>query len=444
MELFARDRQFWRLVLGAVIVGTAGAGGALAFTTVVKLGTDLIWPEEIDYQFLGGEVWWLGITTAAGIVVGLLRRWLSVPDQPAGALAMIQNAEADHRTALQTIAVSAVSLIGGASLGPFDAGVRSGGAAGGLYSSWRAASEEERQINTMSGIAGSLGGLLTAPFLATLLVTELRRPPSDRYYRVLIPNLTGALFGFFVYFSIVGDTFLGVFSVPGYNVKPWHFAVAVVLGVVAAAVSWLLGMTVTMTHLLASRYVQNSVLRAGLGGLVVGVIAVFLPLTLASGKDQLSFATSDGGVGQLGAGLLILVVLGKVMAMAVSLATGFIGGPVMPTLFIGGITGIAIHLLVPDLPIALTFSCMLVAVPGTSIRAPFTMLLLAVLTVGVGAADASPAGVAVIVAYLVTSGLGLFSISASTSSDQPGDADDIVFRDELFDIGDPNPDTPDN
>ncbi len=433
---FARDRQFWRLVLSAAIVGTLAACSAFAFTMFVKWGTDLIWPEDINYDFGGGEVWWLAVTTASGVVVGVSRRLLRVPDQPSGALTMIQDAHTDHRTALQTITVSAVSLIGGSSLGPFDAGVRSGGAVGQVFSSFRHRSEEEREINTTSGIAGSLGGLLTAPFLATLLVTELRKPPPERYYRVLIPNLTGALFGFFVYFSVVGDTFLGVFSVPGYDVRPWHFGLAAVLGVVAAAVSWILGITVAITRRIASRYISNSVVRAAAGGLIVGVIAIALPLTLASGKEQLSFATDN--IGQLSAELLILVVFGKILAMSVSLATGFIGGPVMPTLFIGGTTGVAIHLLVPELPLALTFSCMLVAVPGTSIRAPFTMLLLALLTVGVGPADGAPAGVAVVVAYLVTSGLGLFSISANVSVD-PDENDKIVFRDELFDIGDPSP-----
>jgi H+/Cl- antiporter ClcA len=182
-------------------------------------------------------------------------------------------------------------------------------------------------------------------------------------------------------------------------------------------------------------------LRGALGGLTIGVIGVLLPLTLASGKEQLSVATAD--VGKLGAGLLILVVLGKILAMAVSLATGFIGGPVMPTLFIGGTTGIAIHLLFPGLPIALTFSSMLVAVPGTSIRAPFTMLLLAVLTVGVGAADAAPAGLAVITAYVMTAGLGLFGISAGTSVEAAEDAT-VTFRSQLFGTRDGPPPPPDN
>jgi hypothetical protein len=101
----------------------------------------------------------------------------------------------------------------------------------------------------------------------------------------------------------------------------------------------------------------------------------------------------------------------------------------MPALFVGGTAGIAIHILFPGLPLALTFSAML-AVPGTTIKAPFTMVLLAALTAGVGPADGAPAAVAVVVAYLMTSGLG---VPAGRASD-PDENHQVVFRDELFEI----------
>jgi H+/Cl- antiporter ClcA len=78
VDLFARDRTFWRTVLFAAVIGTVAGAAALAFTTLVKAGTDLIWPDEIDYGFLGGEVWWIGITAAAGLLVGLMRWGLRV------------------------------------------------------------------------------------------------------------------------------------------------------------------------------------------------------------------------------------------------------------------------------------------------------------------------------------------------------------------------------
>jgi H+/Cl- antiporter ClcA len=126
------------------------------------------------------------------------------------------------------------------------------------------------------------------------------------------------------------------------------------------------------------------------------------------------------------------VVLGKILAVAISLTTGFIGGPVMPTLFIGGASGLALNAIFPELPVAMVFSCMLVAVPAVSLGAPFTMVLLAVLTVGIGAVETVPAAIAVVTAYTVTVGLGWFGIPQDKVT---VDISEVSVQTELFEIG---------
>jgi H+/Cl- antiporter ClcA len=429
-DYFARDRIFWLRLGRAVIIGTLAGAAALAFTQLVRFGTEFIWPEEIDYGWLGGELWWLAILGAAGLLVGVMRVVFRIPDDLRGSLGIIQEAVVDRSYALQAIAISIVSLVGGSSLGPFDGGVRSGAMVGDWYSTIRKLPGREREVNTLSGINGSLGGLLTAPVLAALFVTELRWPERRNLYRILLPGLTAAIFGFAVSFAIIGDTFLGVFALPGYEVRFWHFGLAIVLGVVAAALSWLLGITVFTIRRWIVPLLPNQVVRATIGGLALGGIAILLPLTLASGKGQLGVAIDN--VEQLGAALLIAVVFAKVVAVAISLTTGFIGGPVMPALFIGGTAGLAVHALFPDIPIALAFSCMMVAVPGVSIGAPFSMVFLAALTVGVGAVETSPAAVAVLTAYTLTSGLGWFGIPVDKTV---VDIDEVSVQSELFDVG---------
>ena len=206
---------------------------------------------------------------------------------------------------------------------------------------------------------------------------------------------------------------------------------AVGLGVVAAFLSRLLGATVFLIRRWASR-IHNTVVRATLGGLAIGVVAVCFPATLGSGKAQLPELIDQ--VDALGTWLLIGVVLAKIVTMAISLATGFIGGPVMPTLFIGGAAGVATNALIPDLPLALTLSCMLVAVPGASIKAPFSMALLASLTVGVGPIAVAPAGVAVVTAYLLTTGLGVFSSILPGKTADPDAPENVSYQEELFEM----------
>jgi H+/Cl- antiporter ClcA len=429
---FARDRRFWLPVASAVPIGLMAGGAGLLFTRAVGRATKWLWPDDVDNSFLGGELWWLALTVAAGVLVGLLRKWMRVPPEPKGALENIAAAEVDQRAAVPMILVSFVSIAGGASMGPFDAGVRSGGALGEWFSDRIDADDEMRRINTLVGINGALGGLLTSPLLATLLVTELNPPNgAERYQRVVAPSLVGSVFGFFVMWSFVGATFLEVFKVPSYDVEIWHFGVALALGAVAAFLSRLLGATVFVIRGAATR-ISSTVLRAGIGGLAIGVIAVCFPLTLGSGKAQLPDMIAEAD--ELGAWLLVAVVLAKIVAMAISLATGFIGGPVMPTLFIGGAAGVATHVIFPDLPIALTLSCLLVAVPGASIKAPFSMAMLAAITVGVGPIGVAPAGVAVVTAYLLTTGLGLFASILPGKTADPDDPANVSYQEELFEM----------
>jgi H+/Cl- antiporter ClcA len=429
IDFFARDAGFWHRMGRAVVIGTLAGLATMLFTQVVRIGTDLVWPEDIDYGWLGGEWWWLVILGGTGIIVGIMRYFLPV-DELNGSLTIIQESRVDRSTALPAIAISIVSLIGGASLGPFDGGVRSGAMIGDWYSSIRGLPEREREVSTLSGISASLGGLLTAPVLATLLTTEMRWPERRSLYRVLLPGLTASIFGFVVFFSIVGDTFLGVFALPGYEVRFWHFGLAVILGVVGASLSWLLGVTVYTIRRWVLPITNSQVLRATTGGLTLGLIAIMFPLTIASGKLQLAAAID--GVEQLGATLLMAVVLAKIVAVAISLTTGFIGGPVMPTLFIGGTAGLAVHAMFPGIPIALAFSTMLVAVPGVSVGAPFSMIFLAALTVGIGAVETVPAGIAVLTAYTLNSGMGWFGLPADRAV---VDIDEIHVQSELFEMG---------
>ena len=95
----------------------------------------------------------------------------------------------------------------------------------------------------------------------------------------------------------------------------------------------------------------------------------------------------------LGAGLLIAVVFAKILVFAVCEATGFIGGPILVSLFIGGTAGIAAHVLIPGLPEGLAFTAMFAALPGSLVAAPFSLILLGVITTQIGALQIAPVAV---------------------------------------------------
>ena len=88
------------------------------------------------------------------------------------------------------------------------------------------------------------------------------------------------------------------------------------------------------------------------------------------------------------------------IAVSLSLSAGFLGGNVFPMIFIGGTSGVLVHLLIPGVPLSLAVAAMMAAVPGAFLNAPLSLTLIAAGTVGLEAAAVIPIAVAVAIAYL--------------------------------------------
>ena len=125
---------------------------------------------------------------------------------------------------------------------------------------------------------------------------------------------------------------------------------------------------------------------------------MILPLTMFTGSDQLKSVLQIGGT--LGTGFLAALVVAKILTFAISEASGFVGGPIFPALFIGGTAGVLVHQVIPGIPLGLAFTCMLAAVPGALVSAPFALVLLAAFMTQVGALQTAPILIAVITAFI--------------------------------------------
>ena len=164
-----------------------------------------------------------------------------------------------------------------------------------------------------------------------------------------------------------------------------------------------LGLVMRLSAVLFGRLKVPGIVKATLGGAIFGFIGVALPLTMFTGSAQLGTVLADAGT--LGVGLLVALLIGKMLAFGVSQASGFVGGPIFPALFIGGTAGVLVHQLIPGMPLGLTFTCLLAAVPGSMIAAPFSMVLLAAFMTQVGALQTAPILIAVITAFLALEGV---------------------------------------
>ncbi len=149
--------------------------------------------------------------------------------------------------------------------------------------------------------------------------------------------------------------------------------------------------------------------RAIVAGLLVGLLAVVfraatdrpVDLVLFSGQTELPAIVAEGS-----AGVLVLLVVAKGLAYALSLGAGFRGGPVFPAIALGVAAAIAAADVLPGLNTTPAVAAGIAAGTTAVLRVPFTAVLLATLLMGSSAFDVAPIAVlAAAIAWLVATAL---------------------------------------
>ena len=414
------DVPWYRRLLGvAFVLGITGGVFGLIYLGASGWAIDRLFPST-DGTLWSGSWWWIPVVGLGGLVVAGLREMWHVPDKTPGGVAMIEAAEVDHTTAPQWLVITAVSALAGASLGPSFALVLMGAvwAAGSASRRWAEGAADPDY--TLTGVAGAFGGAFTSPILGAFLVSELEPIPRQKYVASIIPQLIASSIGFVIFFTVVGRTFLGSYEVPAYEFEVIHMAVAVLLGVLAAVVMLVFVFVIALVKRACALVPNRYVLAIG-GATVVGFIAFALPLTVGAGQSQLDVVIADSA--SLGIWLLVAVLIAKMVAMALSLEVGFMGGNVFPMIFMGGTAGTIVYLAFPDVPLALAVSCMLAAVPGSFLKAPVSMVFIAVIALALGAETTAPVAVAVVTSYLLIGAIRYAASRARAARQHAGTGD---------------------
>ncbi|MEE8485135.1 MAG: chloride channel protein, partial [Acidimicrobiia bacterium] len=156
------DQPWYRRLLGyAFALGLSAGVLGLGFLALTGTGIDRLFGDPTT-EVWSGEWWWIPFVAVGGIVVAVLRKVWETPDDTPGAIDAIESAVVDHKSAPRLVAISAVSLIFGASLGPSFALVIMGGALGSWLAERKWAEGKADETYTLAGMAGGLGGAFTA------------------------------------------------------------------------------------------------------------------------------------------------------------------------------------------------------------------------------------------------------------------------------------------
>ena len=407
-EFNLRSRGYWRRLGWGVLVGLLSAVGAFIFIALMNLGISLVWPDPPSWEPFSGSWTIVVIMTAAGFLVGLIRHFTAAAELDV--FKAVVDGRLDPRPVPASLLASLVSLIGGFSLGPE---VPTGMLAAG-FGTWlserRKMDAETTRTNVIGGVSGAYAGLFSSPFAMLMMILESAHMQTAAYYgTLLIAGLAGAL-GFSLFFWIGGDTFsslLGLVQPQTYDLRVWEVGMGIGFGIIAVPVAIIFGLLLKLLGRLVAPLNSRPVIRGTVGGLLLGLLGMALPLTLFLGTDGLATTTQQAA--EIGFGLLILFAFAKLLALSGALSFGFIGGPIFPLLFAGATLGSAVNLLFPQIPLGLAVGCMMVAVPAAIVPIPLALAVIGILVVGLSPMNSLPVILASLTSFSIAHGLGLFA-----------------------------------
>ncbi len=183
------------------------------------------------------------------------------------------------------------------------------------------------------GCAAALAAAFNTPIAAVLF--SLEEILGDLHAPVLGSVVLSSATSWMTLHLILGDEPL--FHVPAYHlVNPTEFLVYVVLGLVGG-----LGSVLFVKMLLNARLWFRSLPREtawfqpAIGGLIVGLLGWFLPEVLGVGYDYVERVLG----GDMAVRTIAVLAIAKIVATAMSYASGNAGGIFGPSLFIGAMMG---------------------------------------------------------------------------------------------------------
>ncbi len=409
-------RAYVRTLVLAALLGMPVAFAAVLFQTAIHDLIHLVWdviPDELGWS---EPSWWyvILVTGLAGLLVaGAVR----LPGH--GGHSPLEGLGADPipPIALASILPAALASLGlGIVLGPEAPLIALGLALGALSVKLIRLDGTGAQLLVFAGAFAAIAALFGGPLVAAFLLFEVTaasgKIPAHQIGRALLPGFVAAGTGALVFTGVTGwsglhQLTLSLPSLPPYeSVHVTDLAWCLVMAVVVAA------LVVAIRHL-AHRVAAQSVLGpVGLlvvAGVGVGVLAVVfratadrpVDLVLFSGQAELPAVIAEGS-----AWVLILLVVAKGLAYALSLGAGFRGGPVFPAIALGVAAAMVAANVLPGLSTTPAVAAGIAAGTTAVLRVPFTAVLLVSLLMGPSAFDVAPIAVlAAATAWLVATAL---------------------------------------
>lgn len=333
------------LIVLSVIVGLATGFGALGFTALIEYFnglffglTDQILVTAVGFSDWGGYKWWLPIIPLiGGLLVGPIV-YIYASEARGHGVPEVMNAVARlggiirPRVAAAKAVASAICIGSGGSAGREGPIVQIGSALGSTIGQVFRMGGNRVKVLVGCGAAAGISAVFNAPIAGVIFSLEIIL--GDFGIRTFAPVILSSVVA-----SVVTRTFLGnspAFEVPAYSlISAWELPMYAAMGALLGFVSVTFTRVLDWTEDYFEKIRFTNWMKPAVGGLLLGVLAIFYPQILADGYKTIHLTLA----GDIAVTLMLILIAGKLIATCLTLGSGNSGGIFAPSLFMGAVAG---------------------------------------------------------------------------------------------------------
>ncbi|PZX52072.1 chloride channel protein [Algoriphagus chordae] len=365
--LFSRSFLLWAL-LGLI-------GGAIAgvYWIILEFLTQKI------AIFEGWEV--IPVMAICGLLAGLVIHWIGDP----GEIHLIVNnirfnkGKLDPKNNPSMVISSLLCVASGGSLGPEAPLVQVTGSTGTwLGKVFRLKGEDLRSMS-IAGMASGFTALFGAPLGGSLFSLEiLHHKHAVEYYKAIIPALVASCFSYLIFALIIQLGLGATWNVAAYEYTGvFDFAYAVLFAIAATAIGWGYIFCTKFFKSLFNKKQLPIYVKTLIGGVLLGLISYYFPITRYFGHEEINELLAE----DFALKALIAILIFKILAISITVTSGWRGGFIIPLFFVGATLGLIIHQVFPDTNLTLAIVSCMAGINACVTRTPMsTTILLATLT----------------------------------------------------------------
>jgi len=339
---FRQTEQIY-MVLVAVVIGLLGGLCAVGFREFIQIVNRIAWHEgPYSLGHIAGLPWWWKVLAPAvgGLIVGLIIYFFAREAKGHGVpevmeAVALRGGRIRPRVVIAKLLASGISIGSGGSVGREGPIVQIGSALGSTIGQWLRV--DERRLRTLvgCGAAAGIAGTFNAPVAGALFAVEIILGDFGvaQFSPIVISSVAA---------TVVSQHFLGdfpAFEVPAYSlVHASELFAYAALGILAALVALAFIRVLYGMEDVFDRIRVFSPAKTLVGGALIGFIGIGLPHVFGVGYEAINEALNGNLMWQF----MLLLVVAKIIAVAITIGSGGSGGIFAPSLFIGAMLGGAV------------------------------------------------------------------------------------------------------